>query len=137
MDNQRKQHIIVVQWCCMCKKNGESVDHLLLHCEITSALWNTIFSSVGLVWVMSRRVVNIFACWRVPGASFQLDTILKMIPPYLMWCLWRERNGCSFEDHARTLVELKDPLRLFLWVATLDCSFLNSHAILDFISAIC
>jgi hypothetical protein len=32
----------------MCKKNEESVDHLLLHCEIANVLWNSIFSSVGL-----------------------------------------------------------------------------------------
>jgi hypothetical protein len=47
MDNLRKQHIIVVEWCCMCKNNGESVDHLLLHCEIAGSLWNAIFSSVA------------------------------------------------------------------------------------------
>ena len=39
----------------MCKKNEKSVDHLLLHYEIVDALWNTIFSNVGLAWVMPRR----------------------------------------------------------------------------------
>jgi hypothetical protein len=34
MDNLRKRHIIVVDRCCMCKRDGESVDHLLLHCEV-------------------------------------------------------------------------------------------------------
>jgi hypothetical protein len=37
MDNIKK-HIIVVKWCCMCKKIGESMNHLLLHCEIVNAL---------------------------------------------------------------------------------------------------
>jgi hypothetical protein len=37
-DNLRKRNIVVVDWCYMCKKNGESVDHLLLHCEVASAL---------------------------------------------------------------------------------------------------
>jgi hypothetical protein len=36
----------------MCKKSRESVDYLLLHCEAASALVNTIFSLVGLAWVM-------------------------------------------------------------------------------------
>lgn len=35
-----------------------------------------------------------------------------------MWCLWRERNGCSFEDHERTLMELKD---LFSKTLSLGC----------------
>jgi hypothetical protein len=62
MDNLRKWHVIVVDWCCMCKKNEESVDHLLLHCKIVSALWNTIFSSVELAWIVPSRVVDLFAC---------------------------------------------------------------------------
>jgi hypothetical protein len=59
----------------MCKKNGESVDHILLHCEIAGALWNNIFNSVGLSWVMPRRVVDLFACWRSLWGRFQLDVV--------------------------------------------------------------
>jgi hypothetical protein len=33
-DNLRKRSILIVEWCCMCTKNGESVNHLLLHCEV-------------------------------------------------------------------------------------------------------
>jgi len=105
MDNPRKQHIIVVEWYCMCKNNGESVDHLLLHCDITSALRNTVFSSVGLVWTMPRRMVDLFAYWRRPRARSQLDAVWKMILPCLMWYRWRERNNRGFEDHERTLVD--------------------------------
>jgi hypothetical protein len=83
MHNLRKQHIIVVEWCCMCKKNVESIDNFLFQCEIASAIWNTIFSSVGMVWVMFRRVVDFFACWRAPGGRFQLEAIWNMILPCL------------------------------------------------------
>jgi hypothetical protein len=34
-DNLHKS-IVVVEWCCMCKKNGEFVDHLLFHCEVAT-----------------------------------------------------------------------------------------------------
>jgi hypothetical protein len=69
-NNLKKWHIIVVEWCCICKKNEESVGHLLLHREIIGALWTTIFTSVGLAWVMPRRVVYFFASWRAPGGRF-------------------------------------------------------------------
>jgi hypothetical protein len=32
--NLRKKKVILVDWCYMCKKSGESIDHLLLHCEV-------------------------------------------------------------------------------------------------------
>jgi hypothetical protein len=62
MKNLRKQRVIVVDWCCMCMKSEELVNHLLLYCEIASALWNTIFNCVRLAWVMPNWVVDLFAC---------------------------------------------------------------------------
>jgi hypothetical protein len=47
----------------MCKRNKESVDHLILHCEGASAMLNFFFSQFGLSWVMPRRVVDLYACW--------------------------------------------------------------------------
>jgi hypothetical protein len=46
IDNLRKRHVIVVDQCCMRKRSEESVDHLLLHCEIASTLRSTIFNHV-------------------------------------------------------------------------------------------
>jgi hypothetical protein len=39
--------------------DGESVDHLLLHCEIARAPWHAIFSWFGLHWVMPCRVEDL------------------------------------------------------------------------------
>jgi hypothetical protein len=33
LDNLCKRHIIVINWCCTCKKSGETLD-LLLHCDV-------------------------------------------------------------------------------------------------------
>jgi hypothetical protein len=62
MDNLRKRRIIVVDWCVMCKRNGDSVDHLLLHFKVACAIWNVFFNRFGLSWVMSRQVIDMFAC---------------------------------------------------------------------------
>jgi hypothetical protein len=43
-DNLKKWHMILVNWHCLCKKSGETVDHLSLHCELASASWNSTFS---------------------------------------------------------------------------------------------
>jgi hypothetical protein len=89
----------------MCKKNGESVDHLLLHCEVASALWHSIFSRFGLHWVMPGRLKDLYASWWMGGRSRSV-VVWKKIPLCLMWCLWSARNARCFEDSTRTLEEL-------------------------------
>ena len=83
----RKQHIIVVDWCCMYKRSEKSVHCLLLHCEITSALWSAIFSLVGLIWAVLKRVVNLFACWRGLGGNSHSAVVWKIVMFCLVWCL--------------------------------------------------
>jgi hypothetical protein len=48
LDNLRKRNIVVVEWCCMCKKSGESIDHLSLHCEVARELWSYILKLFGV-----------------------------------------------------------------------------------------
>jgi hypothetical protein len=81
----------------MCKKTGESVDHLLLHCDVASALWSTFFSRFGLSWVIPRQVIDFLACWWSFGRPMSV-VVWKMASICLFWCLWRERNNKSFED---------------------------------------
>jgi hypothetical protein len=52
MDNLKKRHVIVINRCFMCKKTGESVDYLLLHCDVAFVLWSSLFSRFGMSWVM-------------------------------------------------------------------------------------
>jgi hypothetical protein len=62
-DNLRKRNVVVIEWCCMCKKNGESIDHLLLHCEVARDLWSYILVLFGVEWVMQRTVLELLTSW--------------------------------------------------------------------------
>jgi hypothetical protein len=85
-DNLRKQHVIVINQCCMCKKIEETVDHLLLHCDVASVLWNSLFSRFGMSWVMPRRVIDLLACWWSFGRS-RSAAVWKMVSICIFWCL--------------------------------------------------
>jgi hypothetical protein len=80
-----KRHVIMVNRCCMCKRNGESVDHLL-HCDVASALWSALFTHFGMSWVMPRRVIDLFACWRASGRP-RSAVISKMVLACIFWVL--------------------------------------------------
>jgi hypothetical protein len=100
----------------MCKLTGESVDHLLLYCDVASALWSSLFSRFGMSWVMPRQVVDLLACWwssRRPRST----VVWKMAHICPFWCLWREINNKSFEDLESTLEEILSSfyLTLYFW----------------------
>jgi hypothetical protein len=59
LENPRKRHVIVVDWRCICKKSGKTIDQLLLHCEVTTELWVLILHLFGVEWVMSRTMVKL------------------------------------------------------------------------------
>jgi hypothetical protein len=97
--------MVVVNRCWLCETEGESVDHLLLHCSATSGLWNAFFAWFGLCWVMPRSVKELFASWWTEGHS-RSAIVWKMVPHCIMWCIWRERNNICFEDSSRSREEL-------------------------------
>jgi len=96
-DNLRKRKIITVDRCYLCKRDRETVDHLLLHCDVATTLWNYVFSRFGMSWVMPRRVVDLFVCWWKAGRS-RSAAVWKMVPICILWFVWNERNFRYFED---------------------------------------
>jgi hypothetical protein len=97
--------MVLVNRCGMCKKEEESVDHLLLNCECAQFLWNAFFSHFGLAWAMPRGIANLLRSWWLGGRS-RSTVVWKMVPHCIMWCLWSKHNGRLFEDSERSLGDL-------------------------------
>jgi hypothetical protein len=45
------------------QEEWESIDHLLLHCEVARDLWSSLFNLFGVDWVMPRRVRELLMSW--------------------------------------------------------------------------
>ena len=93
-------------WCCMYCCDGESVDHLLLHCLVTHSLWTFKLQAFGIHWVMPGSVAGLLSCWHQWPGKHNSD-IWNWVPRCLMWIVWMERNHRSFEGNEKTLDELK------------------------------
>ena len=107
MQNLRRRHVLVLDWCYMCKASGESTDHLLLHCPIASDLWSCIFTLFGLQWVMPKGVLDLLACWGEGRGKSKIQDLWNSIPHGIYWVLWWERNSKAFEGKERSVLELK------------------------------
>ena len=80
-----------VDWCIMCCRCGETVDHLLLNCEKAHLLWSLVFKSFGISWVLPRMVPNMLCDWW-NWLGKHSSNIWNLVPLCLLWCLWKERN---------------------------------------------
>jgi hypothetical protein len=128
IDNLRKRHLIIIDRCCLCKLNGESVDHLLLHCPLARELWSMVFGLFGLDWVMPCKVIQLWAAWQIRSADLRNMAIWRMVPHCVIWCLWRERNARLFEDCESSMVDIKLLFfqTLYAWVNSVGVSSINS-----------
>ena len=64
IDNLWNRHIAVKEWCFMCKRCWESVDHFLLQCPIAYELWSMVFCLFGIHWLMLYKVSELLASWQ-------------------------------------------------------------------------
>ena len=100
----------------MCKRCGESVDHLLFHCPIAWELWSLVFYLFGIQWVMPHAVLELFEAWQGKFARHRHIHVWRLVPHCLIWCIWRERNARSFEGCERSLLEIKSLFLHTLWM---------------------
>jgi hypothetical protein len=121
-DNLRKRRVIILDWCCLYKADGESVNHLLLHYPVARDLWNLVCCLFGVSWVMPRGVVDLLLCWNGSLGNREASKIWKMIPHCIMWCLWGERNSRIFNGEESSIPALKFRflLALFEWLKATD-----------------
>ena len=136
IDNLRKRHVIVIDWCYMCKECGESIAHLLLHCLAAREIWNFIFSMFNIFWVMPCGVMDLLSCWGHSCCNVRIRKIWDMIPSCLFWCLWRERNSRSFEGKENNLMEIKGMFIRTLMDWSKAAGATSCTSVLDFLAFI-
>ena len=130
LDRLWNKGVPVMDWCYMCKRSGELVNHLLLHCPIAFELWSMVWSLFGGIWVMPQSVANLFASWQgLFGRQCNID-LWRAVPHCVLWCLWQERNSRCFERKEQLIHELKSLLlhSLFAW-----CYVFNSFSCSNFL----
>jgi exonuclease III len=106
-DNLRRRRVIVLDYCWLCKSNGESISHLLLHCSYATEIWNFFVNIFGISWVMPFGIVDLLSCWGNGCRNTRIRKVWDMVPLCIFWCIWWERNTRCFEGMERNVLELK------------------------------
>jgi hypothetical protein len=67
-------------------------------------------------WVMSGRVIDLFAYWWKSGRPMSA-AIWKMVPICIIYCVWKERNLRCFKDLNSSIEDILASFfhTLYLW----------------------
>jgi hypothetical protein len=81
-NNFRRRRFELINQCFLCKKDEETINHLLLHCEFTVDIWHLVLNSFGVSWVTSGNVLQLFHCWKFLGIGHPSYKLFgKLFPP--------------------------------------------------------
>ena len=137
LDRLQKRGWALANRCFLCQKCGESIDHLLLHCERTREVWTLLLSFFGVSWVFPRSVNETLIGWRGSFMGKKRKVTWLLGPLCLFWVIWKARNSIAFEDGVLSIQKLKISFVYLLWSETKVWIKDGPSTLLDFIDWVC
>ena len=115
LDLVQKRGWSLANRCFMCLENEETIDHLLLHCSKARALWELLFTLVGVSWVLPSSVRETLLSWHGSFVSKKRKKVWRAAPLHIFWTVWKTRNRLAFKDDELSIQRLKYSFLLSLW----------------------
>lgn len=110
-------------WCSLCRKDGESIDHILLHRNFTIIIWSGLLQIFGIVGAFPEKWSDFLINWSFSRNSIRklnrFGSMLCLLVVLWMGCLereksqsfrWKMRQGRGFMG--------EDSLLASLWVSS-------------------
>ena len=98
IDNSRKRGFYITNRCYICKEKEESISHLFIECQFALGIWTKVWERFGVAWVMKDNLGQFVESWDCPFHHPRLVFLWKIIPPYVCWHVWKERNNRIFRE---------------------------------------
>ena len=93
----------------------ESINHIILHCPKTRALWVLFFSLFGAQWVLPTTVKATLLGWDGFFVGKKRKEVWRANPLCIFWTIWKARNKIAFEEEVLSIQRLKSSFVYFLW----------------------
>ncbi|XP_021993818.1 uncharacterized protein LOC110890505 [Helianthus annuus] len=87
--------------CLLCYENVDSHDHLFFECKLSSEIWCTVRSKVGMDRVEPRWTEIVEWLKHRSRSKSATNLLCKLIVAATMYVIWQERNNRLFKNHAR------------------------------------
>ena len=114
LDQLQKRGWTLVNRYALCKEL-ETIDHILLHCDKTRVLWQLVFSSFGIQWVIFEMIRETLLGWPNSFVGRRRVKAWKVAPLCIFWTISKERIIDVLKVESCQIKELKTSfLAIFL-----------------------
>ena len=119
----------------MCRRDGKTINHLLIHCDKAVGLWSFVLRKFGIAWVLPGCVLDLFSGW-YNGLGKVYSKIWNMVPLCLLWTLWHERNSRTFENSECTDSQLQELFSNTLYDWAIAWGYSSCDSIISFLDSL-
>jgi len=103
-DNLQKRGFIGPSRCPNCNLNPESIRHLMETCPLATQLWEKIEQCNRRSEDRMGDITETIRNWpKQPFQSLLLISLWNLIPSFLYWIFWKERNSRIFNNISRPI----------------------------------
>lgn len=104
MGQSKKEELHGPSICPIYRQEEETIKHLMHSCQIARELWEKVSFRSQKEGRTHGDINATVRNWdHNPYQSKILNFLWKLIPGFLMWTIWKERNSRIFKDHSRPL----------------------------------
>jgi hypothetical protein len=104
-----------VTGCSFCGAANETPVHLLLHCNLASAVWYRVSCWLGFVLVNPPNLFISFASFLGNSNAKKRKKGFAVIWHAVLWVIWKVRNDRIFNNKLLTVEEVVDAVKLTAW----------------------
>jgi len=101
-DNLQRRGFTGPSQCPNCSLHSETILHLMEYCPLARFLWDNIERCTQRSGNCQADIANLLRTWpKMPYQSPLLNTLWTLIPGFLYWTIWKERNNRVFNSKSR------------------------------------
>ena len=134
LDQIKKRGRALANRCFLCKKDEETIDHLLLHCPVARLLWDLLLAIFGVYWVFPKSVSETLILWCGTYVGKRRKKAWMATPLTLFWTIWCERNNIAFENREFSAQRMKTLFHCNYWSGTNMYLTNRSRSLIDFLT---
>ena len=94
-------------WCILCRNDGKTLDHLMLHCEVASILWKILLKEAGFLWVFPVHCQSLMVEDMLGlGSNKKVEVLWRCMVLSLLWTIRMARNSRIFKERSMELIDI-------------------------------